>query len=95
MDCSKLSQVELNEGLEKLDGSAFGLCDSLKELYIPESCFQKYLVGDDPNTRELSIPEYGSDIDRILARKNITLLCKPGSLAEQYALKRGYPIKHI
>ena len=95
MDCSKLSQVELNEGLEKLDGSAFGLCDSLKELYIPESCFLKFLNGEDPNTRELSIPEYGSDIDRILARTNITLLCKPGSLAEQYALKRGYPIKHI
>lgn len=95
LDCRKLSNVELNEGLEKLDGSAFGSCYSLKELYIPESCFQKFLTDDDPNSKELSIPEYGSDIDRILARSGITLLCKPGSLAEQYALKQGYPIKHI
>ena len=94
-DCRKLSNVELNEGLEQLDGSAFANCISLKELYIPDSCFLKFLTGDDSNTRELSLPEYGSNIDSILARKEITLLCKPGSLAEQFALKRGYPIKYF
>lgn len=93
--CGKLSHVELNEGLEYIDGAAFAGCKSLKELYIPESCFLEFL-SDDAHTRELIIPEYGSDIDRILAGKTITLLCKPGSLAEQYALKRGYTnIKYI
>ena len=95
MDCRKLSRVELNEGLEQLNGSAFSSCDSLKELYIPESCFMEFLACDGQNTGELRIPEYGSDIDAIFARTKRTLLCKPGSLAEQYALKQGYPIKHI
>ena len=92
MSCGKLNNVELNEGLEDLEGGAFLGCTSLKELHLPESLFLQFIDSD---TKELTVPEYGSDIDRILYERKITLLCKHGSLAEQYALKRGYPIKYI
>ena len=32
-----MREVELNEGLVTIEGGAFGLCPSLKNLYVPSS----------------------------------------------------------
>ena len=47
-DCTKLDDVELNEGLVTIGGSAFSVCTSLKSIHIPSTvmaiggwCFQE------------------------------------------------------
>ena len=92
MSCEKLHNVVLNEGLEYIEGKAFQGCKSLKELHLPESLFLQFVDSD---TKELVMPEYSSNFDWMFYGADITLLCEHGSLAEQFALGRNYPIKYI
>ena len=92
MRCEKLHNVVLNEGLEYIEGKAFQGCKSLKELHLPESLFLQFVDSD---TKELVMPEYSDNFDWMFYGADITLLCEHGSLAEQFALGRKYPIKYI
>lgn len=95
-DCESLEQVDLEDGLEKLDDYAFFHCPSLKELKIPASVkeFGEKSVGI------MEVREYIGNEDAFIRGYRIKgyqvvpgfrIIGAAGSEAEAYAKEQGIP----
>ena len=83
--CSNLTSVTIPDGVERIDAYAFTDCENLKRIKIPKSV---KTFGYN-NTTKIT-PTY----DEPICDKDCTIICRPGSEAEQYAKGKGNKIQY-
>lgn len=77
--CKKLSEVIIPDSVEEIGESSFAACESLEKLIIPKSV--------------VKIGEYAFDL--LNDEPKVTLYCKQGSYAEQYAKENNISYEYI
>lgn len=84
--CENLSKVEIPSTVKTIRHGAFVFCNSLNEIYIPSTVTS---IDEGVFTDEKIV-----DIDGTVLAEMPTLICEPGSYAEEYAKEYGYEIKY-
>ena len=94
-----LTEVILPESLEVIEPEAFFYCQELRSVSISEgvTTIGDYAFGQTAIT-ELEIPSSVTSIGEFIfhdwAPEEATILCDPGSTAEEYAISNGYQVRY-
>ena len=105
-----IEEVNISEGIETIEGSAFCYCQNLKAVYLPRGA---YVIGNDAfkgtNLSTIFIPPsvryiggHGKNHnngtkDETLGnqREKLTIFCAEGSAAMEYAVKNGIQWRRV
>ena len=97
--CANLTDVNIKDGVKSIDSSAFTGCTSLSSVNIPDSVTS---IGDDAfgnctSLKSITIPESVEEIDSYAFNgcDNLTIKCKKGSYADEYAKDHRINVEYI
>ena len=96
--CNSLRSIEIPGNVDIIENSAFSYCKGLNEVVIGDGVT---IIGDFAfywceHLRSIEIPDSVTSIeDRAFQNTNydLTIICNPGSFAENYAIRNGFRYK--
>lgn len=95
-DCSALKSVTIPDGVTTLKSNTFDGCKSLESVTLPDGLktIENAVFGDCDALRKVYIPATVKTISKTAfdGCENVTIYCKNGSYAQQYANEKKLPV---
>ena len=93
--CTSLVSVDIPVTVTKIEKYAFEDCASLESVTIPEGVthIEPYTFANCPSLKTIVLPDSLTDIDSnaFSETNNVTIICSPGSYAEEFAKSHNMP----